>query len=272
MKCGFLFVISLLLPVSVLSQDNVYTWAVVPQFSSVVTHEKWAPFLAQLSENHGMKVKLQTYADFQSFEEDLLSGIPDFIYLNPFHAVMAKKVQNYTPIVRDGEKVLTGILVTRKDSGIREIPDLQGKSIAFPAPAAFGASLYMRALLIKEYNITFRTIYVGSHSNAYRATLVGRTEAGGGVERTLEAENEQVRDGLKIIFRTPGAIPHPVVAHPRVPKKVIESVIDFFFTSTRSRRGQEMLSSIQIGHPVRSDYNRDYANLEKLQLENFIKN
>lgn len=247
-----------------------YEWAVVPQYSSVITHEKWAPFIAQLSSATGSKFTLHTYADFKSFEDDIRAGTPDFIYLNPYNALVARKLHHYNPIIRDDEKKLTGILVSRNDSAYHTIQDLQGQDIAFPAPAAFGSSLYLRALLAKEYGITFNPIYVGSHSNAYRATLMRRTVAGGGVERTLDAENPQVRKNLRVIFRTPATMPHPVMAHPRLPKALTDAVIAFFLDSAQSTGGRELLDSIQISRPVAADYARDYAALEKLELNKFI--
>ena len=59
--------------------------------------------------------------------------------------------------------------------------DLDGADIAFPAPNAFGASLYMRALLAEQEKININPIYVETHANVYRNVIFGRASAGGGV-------------------------------------------------------------------------------------------
>lgn len=249
---------------------EIYRWGVVPQFTSYVTHANWTPVLDELARRTGLKFSLVTYDGFKPFMQDLKQGSNEFAYINPYHMLIGHEKQGYIPLLRDSKRKLSGVLVVRADSNLRSLADLNHSKIAFPAPSAFGASLYLRALLTKE-KVAFEPVYVGTHSNAYRAALRGSSAAGGGVLRTLEREPDAIRNRLRILYKTPGVPAHPVVAHPRVPEAVREKVALALQALSREEQGQALLVRIQLPQPVRASYARDYQSLSQLHLENLLK-
>ncbi len=126
----------LLLPCAWAGQ--VYTLSVVPQFTPVDIGLRWSPLLAYLEKEAGISLPLQVVDRIPKFESDFLAGVPDFVFLNPWHEVMARKAQGYIPLIRSGEP-LDGILVIDRNGPIKRLSDLNGKTLAFPAPNAFGA-------------------------------------------------------------------------------------------------------------------------------------
>ncbi len=132
---------SLLLSRPLRAQVKSHVFAVVPQFPSIELHRAWEPILRELEAATGADFELLIFRSIPEFERAFLAGQPDFIYCNPIHMVMAQPV-GYRPLVRSSE-MLSGILVVRSDSTITAPDQLAGKTIAFPAPNAFGASLYL---------------------------------------------------------------------------------------------------------------------------------
>ena len=258
----------LLLPVSAWPQ-RVYTVAVVPQHPPVVIRHNWRPVLDGLSRAAGVRLRLLQYRSIPAFEKAVLAGIPDIAYMNPWHMVMARERQGYVPLLRDGRKRLVGILVVRRDSGIRRLSDLDGKRIGFPAPNAFGASLYMRALLHRRYGLRFESRYFRTHTNVYRNLALGTVSAGGGVQRTLDAEPRRLRRNLRVLYKTPGVASHPVAVHARVPKTVRERLYSAFVSMASDPRTRGLMRKVSLAHPVRADYAADYAILRRLGLERF---
>jgi phosphonate transport system substrate-binding protein len=246
-----------------------YTFAVVPQFSATELHKDWAPLLARLSKDTGFTLELKVAASIPLFEASFLKGEPDFAYMNPYHAVMARKAQAYVPLLRDATP-LTGVLVVRKDSTVKTLKDLNGQKIAFPAPNAFGASLYMRALLTEEAGIQFEPSYVKTHSNVFRHVIRKEAEAGGTVNAPLNDEVSAVRDQLQILFQTPPAASHPVVAHPRVTEAARKALTQAFLALALDAEGRALLKDIRTSTPVTASYQADYLPLEKLRIEKYI--
>lgn len=242
---------------------------VVPQLTPGVMLGNWAPLLEQLGRQTGLCFELRIASTIPAFENALLSGQPDFAFVNPYHAVMARKAHGYMPLMVDSKEKLSGLLMVRADSPIQSIRELEGKTIAFPAPNAFGASLLIRSQL-EQQGIRIKPKYVKTHANAYRAVILGDVLAGGGVNNTLKRESPVVREQLRVLYETPGHTPHPFVAHPRVAEHLRETVIQALLKLRDNEAGRRMLDAIQIPSPMRADYARDFLPLESLQIEKFL--
>jgi hypothetical protein len=65
------------------------------------------------------------------------------------------------------------------DSPIQTVAALNGKTVVFPAPNAFAASLLIRAHLAGQ-GIRIEPKYVQTHGSVYRAVALGDASAGGG--------------------------------------------------------------------------------------------
>lgn len=246
-----------------------YSVAIVPQFSAAQLRSEWHPLLERIGQAAGVRFDMRFYESIPAFEAGFLKCEPDFLLANPYHAVMARQAQAYIPLVRD-RQLLTGILVVPAGSPVKSLRELDGKAIAFPAPNAFGASLYMRALLTEEARIRFEPRYVKTHANVYRQTAIGDVSAGGGVNQTLNDLAPELRAQLRVLYETPGAAPHPLEAHPRVPQPVRQKVIAAMLALAQEAAGQALLKEARMPNPVAADYARDYAPLEKLRLEKHL--
>lgn len=248
--------------------DRAYSLSVVPQFTPTDISLRWSPLLDQLARDTGIRLELGVARDIPQFESGFLEGGPDFVYLNPYHMVMAKRAQGYLPLARGGA-MLNGILVVKRDGPYQTLSDLRGKRLAFPAPNAFGASLYMRALLTEKEQVAFQSAYVGSHQNVYRHVLAGLAQAGGGVRATLDKEPPAVRERLRVLYATPDAPPHPLAAHPRVPDQVRDQLRAWLLRQAEDEGGREMLAGTGLGNILPADYARDYQALEGYRLERY---
>lgn len=246
-----------------------YSLAVVPQFRAEEIHRDWSPVLARLRVATGASFNLRIAADIPKFEESVLAGEPDFAYMNPYHQVMARRAQGYAPLLRDSTP-LKGILMVRTDDPIKSARELDGKEVAFPAPNAFGASLWIRALLAEREKIRIVPVYVKTHANAFRHVATGKAAAAGGIAATLAEEPEELRAALRVLLETPDVAPHPLSAHPRVPEAIRRVVVETLLAMTRDAGGQSLLKDIQLPNPVRADHARDYQPLEKYGLEKYV--
>ena len=193
-----------------------YSVGVVPQFEARELASIWVPILAELSKRTGLKLTMKGSPRIPEFEVAFEAGEFDFAYMNPYHALIAARKQGYLPLVRDA-KPLFGVLAVRKDSAYKDVKDLAGKKISFPAPNAFGASLLIRADLDAVFHTKIVPLYAQTHTSAYLNTALGVSEATGGIKSTLEQQAADIRDSLRILYETRKVPSHPILAHPRVP-------------------------------------------------------
>ncbi len=245
-----------------------YSVYIVPQLTPVATHKAWAPVLEKLAAATGLEFELNVEPSIPAFEQAIASGTPDFAYMNPYHIIVAKRDKGYIPLLRDSKNMLEGILVVKKGGEIKSLEDLKGKTLSFPAPNAFAASLFMRALLAQQ-NITITTNYVKTHSNVYRSVLLGDVAAGGGINNTFQREPKDVSDQLQVLYVTPKTAPHPLAVNPRIPEAVRIKVLETFIQLATDPANAALFDAIQMPIPVPADYARDYHSLEALGLEKF---
>ena len=130
-----LLLLCLLVPLSANAQTSrqTFTLSVVPQFTPVDIGLRWTPLLRHLETETGYSFQLRLLDKIPRFETDFLAGIPDLVYLNPYHMLMAAEAQGYIPLVR-GSDPLIGILVTEQNGPIKTLQDLDGKRLPFRHP------------------------------------------------------------------------------------------------------------------------------------------
>jgi phosphonate transport system substrate-binding protein len=259
----FLFVV--IVPASA-GQDKVYTIAVIPSAPPVTLHKQWTPFVQRLSRETGLEFRLKLHDKMAEFERDIWSGAPDFIFSSPIQTVVARKTNGYQPLVRGSRPVGVGLYV-RKESPIRSIDDLAGKKISFVGNKNL-CSVFVRHLLGKHRNkLAFTNEYAGSTRNVIINVILGKSDAGAVFVPEMERESEDTRHQLRELLVTPLIAPHPLSAHPRVPRTVQEAVTKATLTIAATGEDAELFSTLRMAAPVTADYDRDYLALEEIDIK-----
>lgn len=254
---------------SSLADSNTYNFTVVPQFKPGQLQKEWGPLLDRVSRETGVKLKLVIPSSIPKFEAELSKGSPDFAFMNPYEAVLGMKDQGYIPLLRDS-KPLNGIVVVRKDSSYKSLKDLDGQTLGFPSPNAFGASLYIRAKLSDESAIKFTAKYLNNHNLVFKHVLLGNVAAGGTVNKALNDEPEDVRNQLTVLYKTPDVASHPIAAHPRVPDQVRKAVVNALLNLKQDTEGRAMLDEIRMPNLVDANFKNDYQPLERLNIQKYL--
>jgi phosphonate transport system substrate-binding protein len=246
--------------------ERVYTFGVVPQFEQRKLFRIWRPILDELQKRTGLKFRLVGTPKIPAFEKQFLSGDFDFAYMNPYHVLLAYDSQGYLPLVRDGGRTLKGMIVVPKDSLITSPAELEGKEMAFPSPNALGASLLIRADLLKRFKVNVNPRYVQTHSSVYLHVANHLVAAGGGVHSTLNSQAPAIKDAVRVIYTTTDISPHPIAAHPRVPTAQRASVQQALLDLAATPEGASMLAGVPVLRMVATSI-EDYKIVETLGLE-----
>lgn len=223
----------------------VYTFGIVPQQSAQDLVRSWGPLLHYLSNETGLRLKFSTAPSIPEFEKRLSRGEYDLAYMNPYHYVVFHQRPGYIAFAHQENKKLTGLIVTRIDSDLNTLEDLEGLEIAFPAPAAFAATLIPRGVLNNK-GINYTANFVRSHDSVYRSIAQGFIKAGGGIERTLSSIEPEIRDQLRVIWHSEGFQPHPFAAHPRIPDSTVNKIENALVNLKKSSNGRALLAKISF--------------------------
>ena len=170
----------------------------------------------------------------------------------------------YQAFAKEQDRRLKGILVVRKDSAYRKPADLAGKTVVFPAPAAFAASILPQAEL-GRMKIAIDARFVASHDSVYRAVASGLQEAGGGIQRTFEAMPAEIRDALRVLSETPAYTPHAFAAHPRVPPGAVSKVLAAMAALAGDESGQRLLAPLAF-KGITAAQDKEWSDIRTLDI------
>jgi len=246
---------------------ETYTLGVVPQFEPRKLFATWKPIVDELQQRTGLTIRLAAALTVPEFESELEKGSFDFVYANPYHILRARKTQGYLPLVRDAQP-LRGILVVRRDSPVRDVKELNGKTLAIPSANALGASLLIQADLERLYGVRMNLTNVRTHSSVYLNVINGLADAGGGVEKTLGEQEPMVRDSLRVLYTTREMPSHPIAAHPRVKPAVREQVKAALLAMAVAPGSRDLFKHVPIQSLVATSM-EDFLPMSQWGLESF---
>ena len=260
----FLFYASHAMAVDSDKESKVITFGVVPQQSAQVLARKWIPIFNYLEEKTGYKFIFKTTKTIPEFEKNVLKGGYDIAYMNPYHYTVFHEKAGYRALLKQGSKQIVGIMVVRKNSPINSLQDLNGKSIAFPAPAAFAATVIPQSVM-KKSNINHSPVYTSSHESVYKNVSYGNFIAGGGIERTFASTPKEVTDNLRILWRSKGYTPHAIAAAPHVSEEITNLIVSAFMEMNHNSVGNKLLEALKFKHIEKAN-NNDWDDVRDLEI------
>lgn len=267
-----LFVLNILLFTALVYADDTdskktYSFGVVPQQSAMILAKKWIPILKYLEKETGYQFVFKTNQTIPKFEGQLSKQAYDFAYMNPYHYTVFHEIAGYSAFAKQGNKKIKGIVVARKDSNIKTLEDLEGQTVAFPAPAAFAATVIPQAIL-RQRGINFKSKYVSTHESVYKNVNYQNFVAGGGIERTFYNAAKDITDPLTVVYTTKGYTPHAFASSPKVPEEVKIKVQQALINLSNSQDGKKLLKNINFQSIVHAD-NPDWNDVRSLDIKLF---
>ena len=175
---------------------DVLTVGLIPSEDSRAMIANSQAMMDMLSKALGMPVKPFVAADYNGVIEALRSKRLDVAYLGPFSYVLGASVADIEAFAvaetkKAGRTYYHSLIVANKDSGIKTVADLKGKTFAFVDPSSTSGHLFPKAGLIKVgFNADKdfgRVIFSGSHDANAVAIQNKRVDAVAIADRILDA-------------------------------------------------------------------------------------
>ncbi len=132
------------------------TIAILPCFDIVMTYKKFHPLIMFLEERTGYDIKMAIQTDISEFELSIRNGDIDFALQDPHTYVNLAELYNRDVLLRtrtpDGATSRRGVIIARRDSGIDDVADLEGKTVMF-GPKQSIAKWVAAKMLLEENGI-----------------------------------------------------------------------------------------------------------------------
>ncbi len=179
-----------------LAQQQVLTVGLIPSEDSRAMIANSQKMMDMLSAALGMPVKPFVAADYNGVIEALRSKRLDVAYLGPFSYVLGATIANIEAFAvaetkKAGRTFYHSQVMAHKDSGIKTVSDLKGKTFAFVDPSSTSGHLFPKAGLMKAgFNTDKdfgRVIFSGSHDSSAIAVQNKKVDAAAIADRILDA-------------------------------------------------------------------------------------
>ena len=241
------------------------------------------PLVDILRQELGMEIEPFVATDYIGIVEALRVHKLDVSFLAPASYVLAKNEADIKVILKSERKGIPfyyAAIITRADSGIKDLEDLRGKSFAFGDTLSTTGHVFPRKML-KERGIDptrdlKQILYSGGHDATVLAVLNGKVDAGATYANSPDSMDTAWMRYLKdpadvkriraIAFSEPIPADNLVVSGALDPK-IVKKLEEVFIELSRDAKGKKMLRDLyQIDGFVPAT-DQDYDSVRKAFTE-----
>lgn len=182
--------------------DNELIVGIFPRQSPSELMDAFAPLASYLGKSLGRPVRLETAPDFRSFWESVASKRYHMVHYNQYHYLRSHKELGYQVIAKNeeaGREQISGVVLVRKDSGIKNLADLRGKRIIFGGNSQAMGSYIMPTYLLRQAGLKkgdYIEEFALNPPNVALAVFFKRAAAGG--SGSIVFEMPFVRDKIDV--------------------------------------------------------------------------
>jgi phosphonate transport system substrate-binding protein len=235
------------------SAETVYLFGVHPLHNPKRLSEVYQPLVDYLNRHlDGPEIKLEASRDYAAYDAKLAAGHFHLALPNPYQTLVATE-SGYRVFGKMGDDHnFRGIILVRKDSGIRAVADLKGRAVSYPAPTALAATMMPQWYLHSQGLNVLRDIdnrYVGSQESSIMNVYRGSTAAGATWPppwRALSRERPELARELEVIWETESLPNNGLVARSDLPTEWLARLGSLLFTLHEHAEGRRILAAMEL--------------------------
>lgn len=185
---GLLFVaLALAAPIGVAEEPDELVIGLIPEMNVFEQVKRYQALADYLSERLDRPVRLTMLSRYGNIVERIVNQEVDAAFLGSFTGALASAQLDWIPLARpinlDDTSNYWGYVFVRKDSGIADVAQMQGKRLALVERATTAGYLFPVAYFlengVEEIDDYFADIqFWGSHDSSIEAVLEGRADVG----------------------------------------------------------------------------------------------
>jgi phosphonate transport system substrate-binding protein len=226
----------------------------------------------------GVPVKGFVTLDYGSAIEAMRSGKADLAFVDPLAFMMAHEQFGARPLLLEiyssGKPLYHSSIWVRKDSGLKRLDDLRGKSIAFADQVDMSGHLmprdtFVRAGLLSPKRIEgefFKQVYfAGGDEQAMRAMFNGFTDAAGVSQYAIGLLRIEERDQVRVLTNSIESPAHLLMARPALSDELVQCVKQVLLSLDKTNPGDKVLLAKLYGVQGYAEASlKDFAEVAKL--------
>ncbi|PKO91999.1 MAG: phosphonate ABC transporter substrate-binding protein [Betaproteobacteria bacterium HGW-Betaproteobacteria-1] len=230
-----------------------YTVGIHPLHNPQRLMEVYGPIVDHMNANiPEAHFKLEASRNYTEFDKKLYAGHFAFAMPNPYQTVLSLK-HGYRIFGKMGDdEDFRGIILIRKDSGIREVADLKGKAVSYPGKTALAATFMPQYYLHThgiDVNRDIENRYVGSQESSIENVLRGHVAAGATWPvpwKTYMREHPELANQLTVKWQTHSLLNNGWVVRQDVSADIADAFSRQLLSLHETAEGRAMLQRLPV--------------------------
>jgi len=215
--------------------------------------DKWQPFANYMSEALNQPVEIIVPRGFGKMKKAITKGEVDFFYINS-HVFYRLTQKDIAVAVAQMKNIAGGItsrseVFVKRDSGIKKVMDLKGKSIAYVSPMGAGGYVAPRASLNQSglnSGVDSKEVFTKNLSNSIHGVLLGDYDAGTMCGVNYKLMSQKIKTGDLIVINVSEPYPENVIgARASLSKNVIERFKEIVLNMPKNPKGVALLAEMK---------------------------
>jgi len=234
---------------------DALTLGIFPRRNTNVTVKLFNPLAEHLTKQLGKRVIIKTSRNFSTFWKEILNGRYDIVHYNQYHYITSRDKIGYKVIAKNeefGEDTIAGSILVRKDSGIKKLSDLKGKTISFGGGSKAMQSYILPLFFLREAGLTeqdYGSIFAKNPPNAIMSVYFRQADAAGSGDKVLDLPmvTEIIhKDELRFLVRGE-QLPHlPWAVSPKIGRTMRLKIQDTLTSLAKTPQGQRVLNHAKL--------------------------
>lgn len=230
-----------------------YVFGVHPQRNPEKLHALFGPLVTYLNKHvQDATFVFEASRNFAAFDQKQAQREFAFVLPNPYGTIVGIK-DGYRVFAQMGnDHDLRGMIVVRTDSPIKNINDLKGRAVSFPAPTALAATMMPKYFLHTHglnVNTDIESRYVGSMESSLM-NVYQRNVAAGTVYppawRDFKKNQPHEAAALKVMWETESLPDNSLMARNDIPQEMVDRVAQVLLTMHLNDEGRAILAGMDL--------------------------
>ncbi len=261
------------------TESNPIKFFFVPSVDVKIIEDTSKAFEKYLEANTPYKFKISIPPSFIAVVEAFGTNRADIASVNTFGYILAHDrygAEARLTVIRHGESTYKAQFITKADSKIKKLEDLEGKKLAFVDPASTSGYLLPMKYL-KDRNIKPKeTMFAMRHDNVVSMIYQGQVDAGAtfysppsdnaiqDARRLVKAQYPDVEEKIKILELTTSIPNDPIMFRKGLSEEMKKTITDALIKFAATPEGQDVMNRLSSVTGLIPATDKDYDGTREL--------
>lgn len=237
--------------VPVHAEGSAYSLGALPYLPLRELEQVFSPIAAELSRHLGVEVRFRSASTYESFNEQILAGIYDIAFVQPFDYVVAHDSSGYEPVGARANP-LAALFVATSAERVPSLQSLRGKMIAMPPSDAAVSQLalsYLKSIGLRP-GVDLRVRHFKSHMSCMHQLLIDGADACATAITPLNYFQKKMNITLHVVDQSPSIMGSLFVLNSRLPDEHKRMIRQTILGLSGTPQGKKLLEAGEFGEFV----------------------